>query len=138
MWIAQYIGYHCVPCVKGKGKEEGKEKGERKRRKGKEKGKRKKGKGKEKGERERDRERRRGRRKEKGKGKGKGERRKEKGKGNAPQYGFTMGCAIFRKNMLWRLRSTDSIKYTVISVLCFCHGVTHARLVFLSLETPGK
>ena len=138
MSIAPSIGYRLLKrsMCKGKGKEGGK--GERKRRKGKEKGKRKKGKGKEKGERERDRERRRGRRKEKGKGKGKGERRKEKGKGNAPQYGFTMGCAIFRKNMLWRLRSTDSIKYTVISVLCFCHGVTHARLVFLSLETPGK
>ena len=37
LWIAPFIGYHCVPFVKGKGKEEGKENGERK--KGKEEGK---------------------------------------------------------------------------------------------------
>ena len=77
MWIAPSIGYQSVPCVKGKGKEEGKEKGERKRRKGTEKGKkereRRKEKGTGKGEGEGE--------KRKEKGKEKGERRKEKGKG---------------------------------------------------------
>ena len=38
MWIAPSIDYHRVPFVKGKGKEEGKEKEERERRKAKENG----------------------------------------------------------------------------------------------------
>jgi len=39
LWIAPSIGYHCVPFVKGKGKEEGKEKGEKERGRREEKGK---------------------------------------------------------------------------------------------------
>ena len=77
LWIAPSIGYRCVPFVKGKEMEEGKEKGEKERgrRKGQEKGgkekrrtKKKKGNG--------ERERRKGR----GQEKRKGERRRRKGR----------------------------------------------------------
>ena len=81
LWIAPSIVYRCVPFVKGKEMEEGKEKGEKERgrRKGQEKGERKKGeqrrrKGTEKGKGEREGDRRKG----KGKGKGEGEREEKK------------------------------------------------------------
>ena len=78
LWIAPSIVYRCVPFVKGKEMEEGKEKGEKERgrRKGQEKGERKKGEQKKKGNGER--ERRKGRGQEKRKGER--ERRRRKGR----------------------------------------------------------